>query len=522
LLILSGTVGTGFRSGAYEHSLTDEAYTHFAVVHGLLDRAEYSLVEGRPAAPLQHTLWRLAIWLCALGTESVVGGALLLGAVCIVTTLILTGTWSRLVSDRFYYLMLAGIAVALAPGFCLHLTTGSSQPLATLLITAACVWHAVRTGQGDPLPLGAAVLLGFAAWVNILLPLVWFGLAAHAWATYPEAPAPAPGQGLTPGRSLHVRALMGVGIMAAIAAPLFMWTYNLVGVGWPRLPGVQIDAALWAEQPIHALLLSIQAMLAAVPESYARLASVPFLGTGLGRSITWLGLLLVTLIATRDRGARNMSALIFVLLITPLLAALASPYLGWRGVDMLFAALEPLCLATAVAGLWLLVPAQDALLKRLPREVPAYTRYVAPCVLLLALVVQTSLVSKSLLRDHADQMGLTRRCREAILQHALEGDLSLNTVVTDQPGWLAWQRMGDVVDLSGEFSARDILGCLSPDGDFDEDCLRACLRDRQPTLYVLWREPFQKLRIARGGDQLVTAARARQYGLPRVIAANAP
>jgi hypothetical protein len=207
---------------------------------------------------------------------------------------------------------------------------------------------------------------------------------------------------------------------------------------------------------------------------------------------------------------------LFLLVLAPLLGALCSPYLGWSGVDMLSRAFEPLCVATAVAGFWLLIPPSQSFLKRTGRKMPAYAVYVLPGLLLAGLLIQETTASAALVKKHARRAEVAWRCREALLQQVGEGALDLTRVATDQPGWVATQRQGGVLDLSGEFARREILWCVASDGTWKEEELRKVLADSRPTAFILWDQDLLDLDLGLALEELVPAERARQYGLPRV------
>ena len=512
LLLIFSTVGTRFQSGVHEQGLTEEAYTHLAVAGNLVEGKEYTLLPGQPVPPLKHALWRVGVGLFSAGGGGVVGGALMFGVLCTVLTLMYITAWSRMVSGRFLYIVLAGIMVALSPGFIAPLLCGSSQPLATLLVVGACVVHAARCSRNTPLPMASAVLLGLAGWINVFLPLLWLVLVAHAWSCYRFTPMAAPKRM----QGGWAKALSGLGLMALIMAPMFLWNFSVIQVPWPPLPGIPISGELWAERPLHALLKTLALIGQGVPESYGRLGSGPLLGSAYARGMILLGLVMVALAAVKDTWRRGLLLPLFLLVLAPLLGALCAPYLGWSGVDMLFRTFEPLCVATAVAGFWLLIPPCQSFLKRTGRKMPAYAVYVLPGLLLVGLLIQETTASATLVRKHASVAEVAWRCREGLLQQVEEGTLDLSLVATDQPGWVALQKKGEVLDLSGEFARREILWCIASDGTWKEEELRKVLSDNRPTVFILWDQDLLDLDLGLALEDLVPAERARQYGLPRV------
>ena len=147
LILLCGLMLKQRGIGDGRSFVADEAYANLAVATHLVEDRCYGF-SSEAAIPATHdTLWRLLVAWLAILVRDPVSASYLAGALCAVITLLVLVRLARLLFPFPPFILYASVLLIVSPGFLLDIVGGTSQPLATVLITAACLFHIEGIGR---------------------------------------------------------------------------------------------------------------------------------------------------------------------------------------------------------------------------------------------------------------------------------------------------------------------------------------------------------------------------------------
>lgn len=494
--------------------LSDTAYAHLTVARNLLEHGTYGLATGEPAMRLADTLWRYAI----AGMTYFIGqgesAALVLAALLSIVTILLVVRFAFALRPNYLFAGGCGLLVVLVSPTVLGALTGTSQVLATTLVTAGCIFHVEGLGRKrKALPFLSLLCFCLAVWIRlefIFVPVLLgvHGLFVSKWCGW---------QGQGSRISMYGAIVRGMLVPLLIAAPLFLWNFSLIGVGWPRVPTAPMPLDLWAGSPPEALHLNLQLALNAIPDAFGALVSMPFMQAPLPRWMLWLGLVVLSGQAIQDATRRPFTVVLHLVLLLPLCLALGYPYLGQEGMEPVLLSLGPLCAVVAAYGVMELPALLEKGFGRLGRgpRAQAVLRRAFTGVLAAFLVVPTVLFT---LRHHNDYRQAANRKNELRVLFAEQADnglFAIQALATDEPGWPAYAGFSRVVDLTGQFNP-ETLRCVAEAGGLDAECLGQVLQDPAPNIFMLWTPAFKELALAGPRTDYVSLARSNATGAPRV------
>jgi hypothetical protein len=225
--------------------IEDRAYADMAVARTLVLDGTYGLQPGAPCPAVRDTLWRLALAIAGWLVGSVRVAALLLGTLCAVGTLLLTLRLARLLFPFPPFILYAAVLLTAAPGLLTNALSGTSLPLATLLVTAACLLQVEGMRDRRPvLSLGSTALVGLLTWIR--LEFVWVWIVFWAQAVIRLTPE-GPGKGRR--AAAAVKGAAGVLLIGLMLLPLFAWNLHLLSVLWPQAAGAPMTLNAWAARP---------------------------------------------------------------------------------------------------------------------------------------------------------------------------------------------------------------------------------------------------------------------------------
>lgn len=486
--------------------LEDRAYADMAVARTLVLDGTYGLQPGAPCPAVRDTLWRLALAAAGWLVGSVRVAALLLGTVCAVGTLLLVLRLARLLFPFPPFILYSSVLLIAAPGLLTHAISGTSRPLATLLVTAACLLHVEGMRDRRPvLSLGCAVLVGLLAWIRLEFVLVWFVFWVQAVLRItPEGP----GKGRR--QAALVRGATGLLLMAILLLPLFVWNLHVLGVAWPQAAGAPMTLNAWADRPLGETAgRSVMLALRALPPLFGPASGVFLLQPFLGRLLVWFGAGLIGVLTAR-RGEEYPYLLVPLLLVLlPVGLAILGPYLGADSAAVVLGSLAPLFLLTASFGLFRLPFALENLYRKWKAGLPEATGFdiwwtAAGGLLLLWALMGMGRFAARAAGERADAV----QARQYVSDALVSGRTRAARILTDAPGWLAFTHAIPVLDLGGEFTP-GLLPALRPDGRWRPDGLAEFLLEQPADLLILWRDGAEDVMSALGGRPLDPSPRHR-------------
>lgn len=517
LLLLCAVLGLQFQNAAHETGLTEEAYVNLSVARTLVNDSHYGLGPEQDVPLLRDTLWRLAVWGVARWGGTVAGASLLLSALGAVCILLIVVRWAEQMARDFTFVVCTGLLAAVAPSLISDTIAGTSDVLAVALVTGACLIYIQETAyQSKPLPLTSALLLGMAAWIRIEFVLLWPILGVHALAFHSGHTRGTSGAGFERTAWLAVRWWLGFVLLIGAIGPMLIWNMSVLHVPWPRLPGTPMGGEQWSADPMAALAATGRLMAAGLPEAYARLGEIPFLRIPVARVATWVGLAVVAFGSVRDVHIRPFTLPLFILVLLPPFYVLVYPYVGWESLPLMLGTTGPMLVAVAVYGIWQLRPVQKRLAARFRvGHGPEYMYAVLPTGLFLVVLCFSAMDTATLLEKDATQVEHRVAIRSSLLAEMEAGRLASQVVVTDEAGWLTYNRAAKVIDLSGEFTPQ-VLACLTPSGILSEGQLQRLFRAEEPDTFVLWNAGYRTLDVGFDVEQVELPA-LRGGGSPRVL-----
>jgi len=469
--------------------LADGAYADAALAGTLARAQSHGLIKGEPVPPLRDTLWRgiLAAGV-ALGADTRTT-ALLVAMLAGLLVLAFSHRWASGILAEPAYVLLGTGMVVLAPGFVTDAVSGTSRPLATLLVMiAGCLQVRAARARKTVLPVSAFLPVALASWLRIEYVLVWPVLCVHALflALVTDPPNKS-------GLRLLVRMMLGGLGIALCLLPLLALNWWILQVPWPRDVGVPLSLDLWWLAPrevLPAYLASVQTGIAAAQQALLGIGLFQVAG---GRWLICLGILALGILSLYRVDVRAHLAILVLLVLLPLFYTLLGPHVGWEAGPHLFNALSPLCALTATLGVmsW-------------PRMLePSFARkwgqpHGRTIAYLLALgagllfVLYGSVFTAIDLREWNQALVARESARQALSRTLGTYPTNNLSVVTDEPGWLAYRHNMVSLDLTGEFSP-SMLRLVERDGRLSGERLNELLRSERPDLFILWNRDYEPL-----------------------------
>ncbi|MBN1268487.1 MAG: hypothetical protein JXB04_02785 [Kiritimatiellae bacterium] len=496
--------------------VADESYASLAVARNMVERGVYGFAPGARIAATKDTLWRLLLACVAWVMREPLAAAYVLGAACGVMTLLVILRLARLLFPFPPYVVFASVLLALAPGFVLETLSGRAAPLATCMITAACMLNMEGlAGRRSVLPAYSALLVGAAGWIRIEFILYWFVFSLHAWIlSFGRRPA-----GATFSASYVVlRSIIGWLIIALCLLPLMTWNAVLLRVPWPRMLDTPLALDAWSGGSAQAFNGSLALTRDAVPRMYAALHQIPFLGWGLGRVLFWLGVVVLVGLAVRRGEERAFTLTAAIPLVLPPLYAVIYPYVGDGAAPMVYGAYAPLAAMMAAFGVFRLPFLIEAAYRKWKEGLPSAFGFQAWWIVVGSLVLLLGLV-RSCRQSDRETEALARvvATRAAVRQSIEQNGLDEALFASDRPGWLSFVQRVEVLDLSGEGSA-DVLMCLDASGRLDRERLRKLLRERRPGALLIWNDQNLFVESLVSGHLLYSPGGEAPAHMPRLTA----
>ena len=463
----------------------DRVYVDLAVASHLNTARTFGPEAGQPVPAVRDTLWRS---LLAIGGGN---GAvnprvpLVLNFLSASALLVLVMLWQSGIPGPDWRRGLAGLLLLCASPLFSQALGGTSDLLAACLVMGAAMLQ-VRgfAPQGWPLPPGAAVLLGLAAWLRIECVLWWPLFVAQAYLVSALG-----GTGRRSPVWLLMRALNGFLLMAILVAPLVAWNMRVVGVPWPQAP----DGLALGAGTAPAAVSLVWDIVRQIPASFSALHANGPLHLVLARVVFWLGMVSSARRVFRREadGGLLLPAVAYVGL--PVLHALLVPWIGREGGALLFVAASPLWLPSLIEGCWFIARTLVRSLRRAGvREDAWFTATRAAGVLAGVVILWGLRDAGSVLREENFRLRRTEATRQQVLQSLHGLSPKPQRVATDQPGWMLSCGFR-VVDLQAHLSPA-LLGVVAADGSLAPDSLAAFLSARGADAVLLWGGGFDALR----------------------------
>jgi hypothetical protein len=474
--------------GAGLSFLDDRAYADFAVARNLIEKQAYALYPGQPAPAVRDTLWRLAVAFTALVTGDEGAAARILGAVFSLMTILLCLRLSRLLFPFPPFVMYSAVLLILAPSLLLTAVDQPSLAMSTALFIAACLFHVEGLSERrTPLPMRSALLVGLLMWIQFEFFLLWIAFFAHAIVL----------NMLNRARSINTafvatRGLTGAFLLALCVFPLLAWNFSVIQVPWPRIIGAPFAMDTWLSAgPGEAVRTYFSLASGALPVAFSKLYATPFLSGLLERIVVWFGVLFVTGRAIRRPEERPYTLLLFLLFLMPACYALVYPYLGWQAAAPVFGALTPLCVIAASFGIFRIPFWIENLCRKRKEGLPSTSAFSAGWLVMGSILLLACLIRNGSLLNRRNSALVGQLDSRATVSDAMKaGAIRGKWIVTDQPGWLAYEHRARVVDLAGEFTPQ-VLACLDDKGDIDASKLGAYLAGEKPDSMILWTPEYE-------------------------------
>lgn len=461
----------------------DGAYGNMAVVRSLAGKWTYGM-PGQTIPALGDVLWRVALLVFGWIFPDLYAASYVLGVACSVVTILLCGRLARFLFPFPPFITYTMLLVILAPPLLMDATSGTAASMATAMVTAAVALHVEGLlGRRMPLSSVTALIIGFLLWIRLEFILLWIVFWLHAFVVslFPSERSVSP-------VFIVVRGITGLMIFALCLFPLLAWNYYVIRVPWPQTPGASftLDALGGASGGSMATryLALVTGGLAA---SFHRLYATPFLSGVVERVVTWFGVLFMAALGLWRREERAYTIILFLLLLLPALFALIAPLLGWQASSLVFRTVVPLCLMSAAFGIFRIPFLLESLYRKWKEGLPEAPGFNAWWIAMGSILVILSLVrSGAAVRGRIAELKESETLRAGVLQALRASGSGVKSVVTDQPGWLAYEQQLKVVDIGGEFTP-EVLACLDGKGHVDADDLGRFLSEIKPDALALFR-----------------------------------
>ncbi len=483
----------------------DASFVNVAVARTVVDSHLYGLQPGAPMPAVQDGLWRMLLAFCGWITGDFSGMAIVLGAAFALLTVLLCLRFARLLFPFPPFILYASVLLIVAPRLLMDAVSGTSLPLATALVTAACLLHIEGlANRMTPLSVRSAILVGLLLMIRLEFALLWVVFFLHAFVLSLFR-----SRGPTAAIYVITRGITGLMVLALCFFPLLAWNLNVARVPWPQAVGAPFTMDAWLSSSPTAILHDYLAWAwHAIPAAYAQLYQTPFLGGILERLLTWFGVLSIAGLSIWRHEERPYTLLLFVLLLLPPCYALAYPYLGWHAASMVFSTLSPLWIMAAAFGIFRIPFLIENLYRKWKQGLPEAQGFsiwwaVMCSVLLILCVTKTGIQ----LHRHLGAAVERQTIRQA-LSEAIDAGQFGALCASDEPGWLAFVAGEHVIDLNGECTL-EVLTCLDGRGNLDIAKLAGYLAERKPDSLLLWKQdrdaivaavPCQRVPLARKPD----------------------
>lgn len=492
----------------------DGAYVNLGVARTLAGQGLYALDPQQKMPATRDVLWRLLLAVAGGVTGNYVTASYLLAAAFSLVTLLICLRLLRLLFPFPPFMLFSAVLLIVTPRLLTDALDGTSAALATTLVTAAVLLHVEGLAERRaPLPGTAAFFVALLTWLRVEFALVWLVLCVHA--------------GLLTLLSRRrddsfmlvvTRGLTGFLTIALMLIPLLAWNLQVVRVPWPQSVGapLALDASLSPQEALRAYGGIVRGVIGA---SYARLHAIPFLSGRLAQVFTWFGVLFIAGLGLWRREERPYTVILFLLLLLPPAFALLYPVVGWASADVLFGALNPLCVVAASFGMFRIPFLLEQLYRKWKEGIPQAPGFGAWWIAAGSLLLIVSLVrTGSFLKARVGDIMRAEEGRRQVSELLQGGAPEAVLVATDAPGWMAWELRKGVVDLTGE-ATPEVLACLDPEGRLDPEELGPALADRKPGALVLWDSRNEFVASLVPGQPLGGKSGSVE-GWPRVYALN--
>ncbi len=484
LVILVGLQLLARRQLGLGQALADEdAYANLAVLQCLDQHGTYGFMADTPIPAHRDVLWRLVLWLALPVAGSPYRAAVLAGVVCAGLTLLVMARLARLLFSFRPFTLYTMLLVTLIPGFLPAVISGSAAPLATLLVSWACLLHIEGLlGRHPPLSVNLAFAVGLACWVRIEFGLLWLLFALHAGLI-----ALATGSGRERARFdlLAFRVARGLLLIAVYLVPLVIWNLTVIQAPWARLADTSLTLGAPGGGPFLWLRESLALVRWALPESYRLFAATPLLAGAWALVLFAVGAVVLLVLGLAFVEERAFTLPVLAAVVLPAGCAVIYPWAGFDAAPLLYSSLAPvlgLVIAFGVFRLPFLVASAWGRWRQARPEtwgINAWLITMGSIVLALCALESAACVRETW-RNMADHLAL----RDAVARQWPAGGEAPPRCLTDAPGWLAWYFPARIMDVQG-MAYPPMLKCHRRWGALDADRLMEALRAQPPELLLL-------------------------------------
>lgn len=447
----------------------------------------WGLGANTPGLAGANTLWRILLACGAFFGFSVELWVLGLNVLVGVLILLVVVRFCRLLFPFPPYVLCSVFLLVLASGFIPQLFSGSSQPIAALIVSLLLLFHVegIR-GSKQLLSVAQAFLLGILIWFHVEFAALWVVLFVHAFCFKSQIPEGSRDE--STGVLLITRFFIGLLLMALFLLPMMVWNVRIADIPWPA----SVDAPLSFGMN-DAFATGVQAWINQIPgfihAQYADWTDVSFLQHWFFRICFFLGASVLTGVAVWRREERAYTVLVFLLLLLPPVLALFRPVLGAQGAHAVMQAFAPGLICLVAYGFFqlplVLEKMQVDRKKRLPAPVGVDVVWIAAASLVMVFAVFSAIGQWSkFMHTHKE----VQEDRMAVDRFVQAHSLDATPCISDIPGWVAWWYASDVYDLSGH-ATYQLLPCHAQGGGFDRNCLLQLFSDSMPAGWMWVTQP---------------------------------
>ncbi|HEY8240913.1 MAG TPA: hypothetical protein VIH35_05670, partial [Kiritimatiellia bacterium] len=268
------------------------------------------------------------------------------------------------------------------------------------------------------------------------------------------------------------------------------WNMQVIRVPWPRVPGAPLTLDALSQPGAGSAAWS--AISDAVGPAYAAVFNAPMVAAPWALILFVLGSIAIFAATVRRREARAFAVLPLMVVVIPALLACLQPFLGNASQSVVARALAPVEALVMAYGLSVAAGYAEKALERGGVQAALAKRavFVAPAALILVMI---GLQTIAAVREDLAQRKTCEYARDKAKQ-ALRADvLGYGAMVSDEPGWLVFDRKLKVVDLNGALSPY-ILAGLDERGRPGFQAMAEYVREERPAGMFLWTDRFDALR----------------------------
>jgi hypothetical protein len=318
---------------------------------------------------------------------------------------------------------------------------------------------------------------------------------------------------------VFMRGFAGFLLLALFLLPLVTWNVIWIRVPWPRMMGTPMALDVWSRIPVlEALQRSMDASWSALPALYAGIFRIPCLAWGAEKLFFWFGVLVLATLVVWRREERPFTLVIAIPLLLPALYALIYPYTGTTSVPVVYRTFAPPAVLMMAFGFYRVPILLEGIYRRYKEGLPAAIGFrlwwtVSGIIVLLVCLTHFVVTARERGRE-LEQLSVVRRDLSTELNRLQMDESSL---LTDVPGWVAYTRPVDVIDMGTE-SEPDILACLGQHGVPDPYKIQRLMDTRRPDYILRWTPESAYIENLLRGPLLYPAANSRQDAdaLPRL------